>query len=232
MMCQDDCFAGARSNLQYLLSKANKRRYMYIRPGSRKNLLNYFKTFLLFACHYDITIFDLNPHFICAYIEFLLHSFKCPGTVRNYVSGLSTFCAWLDLDQTIFTAFPVRQMWRAVDLTVRYKPIKATPLGLKELACLLESSNILGKQQLTFRALVSLLFFTMSRLSTFLPKKISPFDHTRNLTLGDVFYSPAGMNIRIKWAKNVQLLTNSYFVPLFASSSSQICPVLNLMCYL
>ena len=40
------------------------------------------------------------------------------------------------------------------------------------------------------------------------------------------------MNIRIKWAKNVQLLTNSYFVPLYASSSSHICPVLYLMCYL
>ena len=45
MMCQYDCFAGACSNLQYLLSKANTRRYMFIRPGLRKNLLDYFKTF-------------------------------------------------------------------------------------------------------------------------------------------------------------------------------------------
>ena len=91
-------------------------------------------------------------------------------------------------------------MWRAVDLTVCYKPIKATPLGLKVLACILESSKILEKQQLTFRALVPLLFFTMSCLSTFLPKRISPFDHTRNLTLANILYSPAGMNIRIKFS--------------------------------
>ena len=57
-----------------------------------------------------------------------------------------------------------------------------------------------------------------------------PFDHTQNLTLGEVFYSAVGIIIRIKWAKNVQLLTNSYFVPLFASSILEICPVLNLMC--
>ena len=101
-----DYRAGAHSNLLYFLKKANKLRYMYIRPGLRKNLLNYLKTFLFFECHYDITIFDLTPHNICAYIEFLLHSFKCPGTVRIYVSGLSTLCAWL---QTIFKAFPVKQ---------------------------------------------------------------------------------------------------------------------------
>ena len=132
MIGQYDYFAGGRSNLQHLLSKPSKRRYMYMRSGLRKNLLNYFKTFLLFACHYDLTIFDLTPLVICAYIEFLLHSFKCPGTVKNYVSGLLTLCARLDLDQTIFTAFPVRQMWRAVDFKIRYKPLKATPLGLKD----------------------------------------------------------------------------------------------------
>ena len=64
--------------------------------------------------------FDLAPHIISAYtcIEFWLHSSKCPDTDKNHVSGLSILCAWQELNQNIVTCFPVRQLWRAVDLTV------------------------------------------------------------------------------------------------------------------
>ena len=215
-----------------MLGKAGKRRYLYLRPGSRRNQLNYFKTFLVFACYYDISIYQLDPQVICAYIEFLLHSYPCPGTVKNYVSGLSVLCAWLGLDREMFSSFQVKQMWRAVELTVRYKPTPAPPLDLYDLQVLIEASTILGAHQKCFISLITLLFFTMSRISTFLPRTESPFDSTRNLTVGDVQVTEYGLNIFIKWAKNVQQLRHAFVIPIYRCSNSVICPVLAFMTYM
>ena len=102
---------------------------------------------MVFACYYDICIYQLDQHVICVYIEFLLHSYPCPGTVKNYVSGLSVLCAWLGLDREMFSSFQVKQMWRAVELTVRYKTTPAPPLDLYNLQALEEEATILGAHQ-------------------------------------------------------------------------------------
>ena len=97
-------------------------------------------------------------------------------------------CEWADLENYLCKPASKLTVTNDIQILVCHRPgvslkaADALSLGLKGLGCILESSVILGKQQLKFGALVSLLLFAMSSLSTF-----SPFDHTRNLTLTNLF---------------------------------------------
>ena len=47
-------------------------------------------------------------------------------------------------------------------------------------------TGVLGRNTLMFKAFLSLLFFSMVRVSTFLPDSGCNFDHTRHLTFSDI----------------------------------------------
>ena len=72
----------------------------------------------------------------------------------------------------------------------------------------------------------------MTRISTFVPGSEYPFDSTRNLTVGDVQVTNFGLNIIIKWAKNVQQLSNAFVIPIYRCSNSVKCPVLAFLDYM
>ena len=142
-------------------------------------------------------------------------SFGSPDTARNYVSGLSTFYSWIGRDLVAFRAPMVSQMLKAVQLTIR-PPLKVQyVLDLATLKQLLFHAKILGANAAVFRALLTLLFFTMVRISTFLPQLETGFDFTRNLTKADVVLHTDFLLFRVKWAKNVQtraMATPSAFI--------------------
>ena len=210
---------------------AAARRANSLRPGTKKNLLNYFRVFLSFCLYYRLDPLALTPCTVCAYIEFLLNYFKCPGTVRNYISGVTTFYAWLGKDTGIFYNFQVNQMLRAMDLTLRYTPAEKHILTIPELHQLVQACKLLGCNCAMFRSFLSLLFFSMLRVSSLLPYVASSFDPTRHPLLNDVQFTQRGLRLRLKWAKNLQASKDALFVPIFKHTIQGICPVLALQTY-
>ena len=214
------------------MEMADARGVQHLRPGTRRNLQNQFRVFFSFCIFYRLNALALTPGLLCAYIEFLLHSFPCPGTIRNYVSAVSTLYAWLGLDMDIFRSCQVLQMWRAVKLTVRYSPKVKHSLTVSELQSLLKACVVLGSNSLLFCAFLTTLYFTMVRVSSMIPYSHGGFDLTRHVTMSDLFRIKSGLSLKIKWAKNVQSHGQGFSVPLQPHVEPDVCPILGLARYL
>ena len=225
-------FTGYSKALQVLLIKAGKRRTSYLRPNSKKNLITQFKAFLIFCKYYGVNDSCLSADLICAYVEFLLNSFACPATVKNYISGLSTFQLWRGLPITAFKSFKLDQMWRSIALNIRYIPRGIFVLTSSHVKMLVMHSQGLGENFWAFKALISILFFAMVRISSCIPALGQEFDHSRHITGGDIRPTEFGFAVYIKWAKNLQQAGKGYWIPILKNSDPLICPVTALREYI
>ena len=117
---------------------------------------------------------------ICAFIEFLTSSYKCPATIKNIVSSVSSVRTWMGLPTDMFHNIFVRQMFRAVDITLCFTPKQRVFLGYYQLVRIVQSSTILGVNCVLFRAFILLYFFSMARVLALLPGGAINFDITRN----------------------------------------------------
>ena len=76
-----------------------------------------------------------------------------------------------------------------------------------------------------FKAVYLVAFFSFLRISNLLPHSIRSFDPTRQLPIGDLFFSEDGVTILIKWSKTLQNRqdTNTIFLPILGAPT--LCPV-------
>ena len=167
-------------DLAGLIRKSNKRRWHHLRPGSRINIFIHVRAYISFCSLFAVTDFPVFQPVLAAYIEFLLLSFRAPGSVKSYISGLATFHNWMGWDTSVFHSAQLKLTWKAIDLTVRHAPCCSFALDTADLAILMSSCSILGSKTLLVRSLLSLLYFSMVRISTFLPATHSAFDRTRH----------------------------------------------------
>ena len=79
--------------------------------------------------------------------------------------------------------------------------------NLANLAVLMSSRSISGSNSLLFRSLLSLLYFSMVRISTFFPATHPTFDRTCHLNLNDIVFMSSGFALLVKWANNILLPT-------------------------
>ena len=219
-------------DLAGLIRRASRRRWHHLRPGSRINIFVHVRTYLGFCSHFAITDFPASQPVLAAYIEFLLLSFRAPGSVRSYISGLATFHKWMGWDDSVFHSAQLKLTWRAIDLTVRHAPVRSLEIDLADLAVLMSSCSILGSRSLLFRSLLSLLFFSMVRISTLLPPTHHAFDRTRHLNFDDIVFTGSGLTLLVKWAKNLQQRANAFKIPILSNANRDICPVYALLTYL
>ena len=174
------------SKLAALITMANRRRMNYLRPGSKKNLLVHIRSFLSFCIFYRKPEDSLDVNMLCAYVEFLLNSFSSPSTVRNYISSLATFQSWRGLSTEFFNSLQVSQLWRAIDLTVRHFPRQVHILSVAQFKVLLQHAALLGTNYRLFKAFLTLLFFSMVRVSTLIPYVSTKFDQSRHMCVNDL----------------------------------------------
>ena len=211
--------------MQTLIARARFRRWSYIRPGTRRNLYRQFKTFLAFCLYYRLQDFPVHIDHLCAYIEFLLLNFRSPSTVKSYISGVCTLYTWLGLDTAIFRSPELRQIWRGISLTCRHTPTPSYAIDVRDLRSLVAECGVLGVNAVCFKAFLTLLYFTMVRASSFLPSAGSDFDSSRHLLWEDIHFNSSGLNLSLKWAKNLQTLTTPFVLPIFNNIDLTICPV-------
>ena len=215
----------------HLVNLANNRRKKFLNPSSRRNIYLHIKTFITFCLFYNLPHRNLSPEIICAYIEFLLNSFKSPTTVKNYVASLSFLVSWLGLPADTLHSFQISQMWRAVDKTVRFFPKPRLILTKSQFQTLLQASVNLGPFTDVFRALLVVIFYGMVRISTLLPYTRNSYDSTKHFSCADVKFTQQGALLRFTWAKNRQAAKDWYTVPVLYASNSRFCPVRILQLY-
>ena len=196
------------------------------RPGTRANHKSHALLFIAFSFHFGFQDFPARAQGLVCFGEFLLRSYKCPKSVLN---ALASVCRLHFMHGFSLQAFeePSLFLWRrALPLTLRHIPAAAPPFPLQVLqrACILTSS--LGARGRVFAALLAVTFYSMARLSSLLPRSLSTFDHTRQPTLADVRVEGSSLVLWLKWAKNCQLASQGFWVPLLPCPGSPACPVM------
>ena len=128
-------------------------------------------------------------------------------------------------DVQVFSAPGVERWKRALFLTVRVvpQPALALPFSVLEQLCAADGGPGCGVADLG--ALFTLLFHSMTRISSLLPLAAGAFDSSGHATLGDCQREGASFRFRVKWSKTHQRAEQAFWVPVLPRTGSPACPV-------
>ena len=76
-----------------------------------------------------------------------------------------------------------------------------------------------------YKVIYLVAFFSFISLSNFFSHRLSYFDPSRHLAVGDVIFDPPGVKLIIKWSKSIQTRVRVECIPLPSLSLSPFCPV-------
>ena len=173
------------------------------RPGTQANHKVMMRTYVAFCAYFSLQDLDPSPTTVCAYIQFLTRSFASPKSINNYVAAISLLHHMANRQPPTKT-FAVTSMLRAVHLTKRHIPLQKLPIDSDLLNTICNMCDTQGDQGVILKAAFTLLYFTFVRQSNIAPRKSELFDPTCHLARGDIFFSPPGYIVLIKWTKTLQ----------------------------
>ena len=183
---------------------------------------------MAFALAFSLQDFPATARVLLLFGEFLLRTYRAPKAVTNALSSVRTFHLMHDLPTGGCDSFHLSLFRRALPLTVRHVPFQAPPLPFGLLEDLCAGAVRRGPLGLVFRALLVSVFFSMGRLSSFVPAGPGRFDASRLPVRGDLRHSGRGFELQIKWGKAQQDASDAFWVPLLPYRGSPACPVVAL----
>ena len=181
--------------------------------------------YLAFTIYYRFTDLPASERTLLCFAEFLLRSYSAAKSVTNTLSVVKQLHLDLRLPTEVFESPALHRWKRALPLTVRWVPHRAPPLPLAILEQLCSRTAAWGHRGRNMAALYSLLFHTLTRLSTVLPVSEARFDPTRNATPADCIWVRGRLWFRVKWTKAQQRPEQGFWVPLLPRPGSVACPV-------
>ena len=128
------------------------------------------------------------------------------------------------LDTSLFfdrrIKYYTRALARQVPLTIRLKTIIDIPL----LTNIIQQCEHLYMGYV-FQAAFFLAFFAFFRISNLVPHIISSYDPLKQLACADVFFTPSGASILLKWSKTIQINNSVRLIKIPRLGSTPLCPV-------
>ena len=216
------------SDLINLKTAADRRRYLALCPGTHANHNTHLLHYLRFCTFFSLLDFPAAPNTLCLFAEFLIRSYTSHTSVLNALSSVKFYHLLGYFDITSFSNFKFLLTRRAITRSFNFLPNTTSGLDLSKLKLLCNLARSLGAQGKVFATLCITLFFSMARLSSFLPISLSKFDHTKIVTLGDISVANYGFDLKLNWSKTDQDFGRGIVIPLLKSSDPAICPVLAL----
>ena len=100
-------------SFEELLNLAEERKLNAKAPGTWVNLNSAKKKYLRFCSEYSLH-HKVSPTILIAYIEFLYFQGNSPGSIRNYISNLSTILRIEGTPSSAFNSMPVTLALEAI----------------------------------------------------------------------------------------------------------------------
>ena len=122
--------------------------------------------------------------------------------MANYLAALRAFHIIHGMDTTVFKDEHVLLFLKAIRIQAPFRPHSVLPLDITLLERILIACDHF-KHPVVFKALYSLTFFSFLKLSNLLPHSLSSYDHTRQMSPGDVFFIEQGAVLLLKWSKTM-----------------------------
>ena len=208
---------------QDLLSEAEVSRQHAYAAGTYSNLHTQFRTYFIFCVYFQRKPLPASRDTISGYVQFLSRSLK-PKSIRNYLSGLRTLHALMGFSYNFSEEFHLKLLLKGIDrlhpyVTRRARPV--TPAILMKFRSLLDWSVSLHR---SVWACCLVLFFSMSRLGSVLPRSSKDKDLRTFLTRDRVRLCKEGLLITHLRTKTIQFGKRHLHIPLLRLRSV-LCPV-------
>ena len=178
-----------------------------------------------FTSWFGLPDFPASEGVLLLFGEFLLRTYRAPKAVTNVLSSVRGFHLLHGLPTDGSDHYHLALFRRSLPLTVRHIPARAPPLPFELLEKLCMRAVAGGPLGTVFRALLTTIFFSMGRLSSFVQDGGAAYDSSRLPTVGDLRRVGTGFELRLKWGKAQQDAADFVWVPYLPYTGSQACPV-------
>ena len=178
-------------------------------PATLRTRIRIFRDYLAFAYHHGITD-TISLGSILAYAQHLSQSGLQPRTILNYVSALK---AHLQITGHSIEMFQ-HSIFRAFGRSILRRPSQPKTKGVftrDNIDTLFRVNQSLPDHQ-PYAVAFALGFYACLRISNVVPPTKMAFDPQRQLIRSDVTFHQAGVDIYIKWAKNLQQSDQTHVV--------------------
>lgn len=223
-----DFFLVAAGNLRPGLAELRKdtraRQRSAFRPGTHKNHITQFRTYIAFCTYFDLEYLQPSSETMCWYAELLNRSFKSPDAVKGYISAIRLLHKLLGRPCEAADSFDLTLTLRGIELSNTHFVQKKLPITLDLLCDLCDSLDTTTYRGKLFKCVFLLAFFSFLRRSNLTPEKISDFDIHKHLCRGDVFVKEDGIYLLIKWSKTLQTHDRVLLLPLCEIPGHRLCP--------
>ena len=160
--------------------------------------------YLEFCQKYNIHPLDPSVYVIMCYLEYLAGRLKSPKSISNYWGAVKLLHDINRVHLSNAEDIQVRLMFKSMSLTKRHVSFQKLPLlkhELQQMCSILDTCNTEG---LVVKTALLLGFYGFLRASNLCTQKGEKFDNTRHFTRSDVTITNKGLNIHLKWEKNMQ----------------------------
>ena len=197
-------------------------------PGTLKNIICQWNSFLRFSKKYRIYEWPVSEHTLCLFAQHLSYTFHSAKSVRSYLSGIKTIHVLSNVKPPDMKNVEVRLTLRGLNRILNYPVKQAQPLTPEILSNLYVYLDMNKRKDLVFWGLLLVGFFAMLRKSNLVSDTKESFNGEKQLTRGHVTFSGNIAILKVTWAKNIQFRERVLEIPLFPINNSLLCPVTTL----
>ena len=193
-------------------------------PGTRKNLITQWMSFLLFCLHFELEFLPAEEETIALYAQFLSRSFKTVSSIQNYLSGVKLLHLYAGVKLPNMKDFSIKLVLDGIRRRKPHCVKQALPITPSILLHLYQHITLCGNG-VTVWALFLIAFFLFLRKSNLVPNTTKSFDPKKQLTRADFVLGDQVLLCKIRWSKTIQYGQRVLVLPLFALPGSPLCPV-------
>ena len=196
-----------------------------IRQRDHSKFSSSMEQLLVVLCLFSVQPVPASIECVCLFAQFLSRSFKAVTSIQNYINGVHTLYALLDVPfprtDNIELKLTVKGLKRLKPHTIR----QAAPLSTQILHRVHGLLDLTAPFDATLWALLLLAFFTLSRKSNLVVTGQKAFDKNRQVWRSDVLIGERGLLVQFRWSKTNQFGSRVLLVPVLAIPGSVLCPL-------
>ena len=186
-----------------LATQACRRWRFGFRPNTLASYERMFQLFLPFLVVVDLSLPEISPLDVLAFMEYLAQSGMSPDNITNHITAIRSISIMYGIDTTPFRDQRIPLFVKSLKINRPLAPLLKLVIDHTLLLQIITVSAHL-QFSLVYRALYLLAFFSFLRISNILPHTVKGFDKFRHLCVRDVVFASHRAVIVVKWSKTLQ----------------------------
>ena len=173
---------------------------------------------------YELKTLPADPETVCLFIIFLART-CCYVTIQNYVSGLWALHDYWGIKHVDSSMFLIKSTMKGAKRLLGCQTVQAPPLFPQDMVRIWRVMNLDNFYDLQLWCAITVAYRCLLRVS-----HVTTSPHT--LLVGDVTFTPGGMDITVRSSKTIQFRERLQVIPVVKAGNSVLCPVAYLRSYL